>query len=80
MKALKAKRKKSSKYKPEATPSTTIFRKGSVASKDDLTALSVSVEPSSPPQEDPGLGKSHDSLGDFRDVSGRGSSPVAISA
>lgn len=40
MKALKAKRKKG-KYKPEATPSTTIFRKGSASSRDDLTQLSV---------------------------------------
>ena len=37
MKALKAKRKKG-KYKPKATPSTTIFRKGSASSRDDLTA------------------------------------------
>jgi hypothetical protein len=36
MKALKAKRKKG-KYKPKATPSTTIFRKGSASSRDDLT-------------------------------------------
>ena len=37
-KDLKAKRKK---YKPEAIPSTTIFRKGSVSSKDDLTLHAV---------------------------------------
>ena len=67
MKALKAKRKK---YKPEATPSTTIFRKGSVSSKDDLL-VSVNAEVSSPPEDTAAadLKKSQDSLGDFRDVS-----------
>lgn len=64
MKALKAKRKKG-KYKPQATPSTTIFRKGSASSKDDLTLLSVN---STETTED-GLKKSHDSLGDFSEVS-----------
>lgn len=38
MKALKKKSK--GKYKPHATPSTTIFRKGN-SSQDDLTLLSV---------------------------------------
>lgn len=38
MKALKKKSK--GKYKPNATPSTTIFRKGN-SSQDDLTLLSV---------------------------------------
>lgn len=73
MKALKAKRKKG-KYKPQATPATTIFHKGSFSSKDDLTLLSVtSAEVSSPQEENPStaLNKSQDSLGDFRDVSGR---------
>lgn len=65
MKALKAKRKKG-KYKPQATPSTTIFHKGGASSKDDLTLLSVNASETTP--ED--LNASHDSLGDFREVSG----------
>lgn len=59
MKALKAKRKKG-KYKPEATPSTTIFRKGSASSRDDLTALSINASENGPEE---GLQKSQDSLG-----------------
>ena len=68
MKALKAKRKKG-KYKPEATPSTTIFRKGSASSRDDLTLLSVNASETSHSDE---LKKSHESLGGFGDVSGCG--------
>lgn len=71
LKALKAKRKKG-KYKPEATPSTTIFRKGSASSKDDLALLSVSAEASNPVEDKSELRKSQESLGDFRDVSGWG--------
>ena len=72
MKALKAKRKKG-KYKPEAQPSTTIFRKGSASSRDDL--LTLSTEPSNGnSREDASspMKKSQESLGDFNDVSGQG--------
>ena len=77
MKALKAKRKKG-KYKPEATPSTTIFRKGSASSRDDLNALAGNSTEAATPQEDgpapikdapASIKKSQDSLGDFKDVS-----------
>ena len=82
MKALKAKRtkKSKSKYKPDAEPSTTIFRKGS-SSQDDLTLLSVTSATSalsdqasddhSPPngRKEPARSKSPASLGDFKDVS-----------
>lgn len=66
MKALKAKRAKKSKYKPDAEPSTTIFRKGS-SSKDDLTLLSITSELSSD-QISHEKQQSVDSLGDFKEV------------
>ncbi len=47
-KDLKAKRKK---YKPQAIPSTTIFRKGSVSSKDDLTLSAADQEQASKAQD-----------------------------
>ena len=65
MKALKAKRTKKSKYKPDAEPSTTIFRKGS-SSQDDLTLLSVTS--TSTDQISHEKQQSVDSLGDFKDV------------
>ena len=79
MKAMKAKRKKmKGKHKPDATPSTTIFRKGS-SSQDDLTLLSVNSSSYNPYQDDtltlPKRGeerkKSAESLGGFDDVSKR---------
>lgn len=71
MKALKAKRRKG-KYKPEATPSTTIFRKGSASSKDDLNLSNASSNnlTADSQGEQEMLKKSQDSLGNFNDVSG----------
>lgn len=71
LKAMKAKRKKG-KYKPQAIPSTTIFRKGSASSRDDLTFLSVSNTEVSTSLDDAPLRGSQDGLGDFSDVSGCG--------
>lgn len=75
MKALKAKRMKKSKYKPDAEPSTTIFRKGSV-SQDDL----VLSEPASVASENASHAKQHsvDSLGDFNEVYCLSTVPIDI--
>ena len=76
LKALKAKRK--NKYKPTATPSTTIFRKGSTCRDDFAGPTSLDHKIHELKGEDSGLLtplaaspalKSEDSLGDFKDVS-----------
>ncbi len=76
MKALKAKRAKKSKYKPDAEPSTTIFRKGS-SSKDDLTLLSITSD-ASLDQLSHEKQQSIDSLGDFTEVCMELTSAVSV--